>query len=503
MDIVKACSKALVVAKPKGSIGPEKKKVNVLDEEKYTEELEKIIEKDFFPDLPKMKAQTEYYEALENNDLVKLRELEMKYSKRPDTVNSIYSSPANFETPDRGEGHQQPRPDTGQNNIKESSGEKISNEEKPELKVHLDAFLSKNTSEDNDSFALILEESDKKKKEKNAWLFENEANRKLEEEERLALPSMEAQAAITDGKAGVDTWKYKTRNHVMYIPEGEDLSAAELLELKKKKPRKIVHENTRFHLNPWNSQKSKEVIKQAASEKALLHSGRIGHDGKELEVSATPRVNGYGFVATPSPAPGVDESPLMTWGEIEGTPFQLDPKETPLVPSDAPAFKIPEVPRRDQLAMELAEKSSKQHRDKKKNALKLASRLASPLTGANRKGSLERISSLSPAAQRLLGTRIGVRTGTDKALRESYSPSPSHRSSGYKTPVLTPKLTPKSKTPSSSTPSGNSTPGSEHSGNDTPFLTDNLLQLPKKRTVNEDTPPSSLPGKRLKATDFF
>lgn len=53
------------------------------------QELEKIIEKDFFPDLPKMKAQSEYFEALENNDLVKLRELEMKYSKRPDTVNSI------------------------------------------------------------------------------------------------------------------------------------------------------------------------------------------------------------------------------------------------------------------------------------------------------------------------------------------------------------------------------------------------------------------------------
>ena len=36
MDLVKACSKALVVAKPKGTIGPSKKKVNVLDEDEYT-----------------------------------------------------------------------------------------------------------------------------------------------------------------------------------------------------------------------------------------------------------------------------------------------------------------------------------------------------------------------------------------------------------------------------------------------------------------------------------
>lgn len=513
MDLVKACSKALVVAKPKGTLGPEKKKITVLDEEKYTVELEKIIEKDFFPDLPKMKAQAEYFEALEKNDLVKLRELQMKFSKRPDTVNSIYSSPANFETPDRGERPHPRRPDTGQSTvIGEKKGEKTSDDEEPQCKVHLDSFLSQNTSEDNDSFAQILEESEKKGREKHAWLYENETNRKQEEEDRLALPDIETQAAITDGKAGVDTWKYRTRNHVMYIPDGEDLSSQELLELKKKKPRKIIHENTRFHLNPWNTQKSKAVIKQAATEKALLHSGKIGHDGKEVEVAMTPRVNGYGFVATPSPAPGVDESPLMTWGEIEGTPFQLDSNETPLVPSNAPAFKIPAVPKRDLLGIELAEKSSRQHRDKKKNALKLASRLASPGTGLGGKSSLERISSLSPAAQRLFGSRIGVRTGTDKALRESYSPSPTHRLPGDKTPRLTPKLTPKSKTPCLVSPGGrvtpgSATPGSERSGSETPFLTDNLLQLPKKRTSSS---PSTLEStveptskKRPRATDFF
>ena len=44
-------------------------------------------------------------------------------------------------------------------------------------KPHLDSFLSKNTSEDNESFAQILEEADKKHREKHAWLFENEDNR--------------------------------------------------------------------------------------------------------------------------------------------------------------------------------------------------------------------------------------------------------------------------------------------------------------------------------------
>lgn len=47
----------------------------------------KIIQRDFFPDLEKMKAQNEYLEAVEKNDIQKLRELYTKYSsgKRPPT----------------------------------------------------------------------------------------------------------------------------------------------------------------------------------------------------------------------------------------------------------------------------------------------------------------------------------------------------------------------------------------------------------------------------------
>ena len=63
----------------------------------------------------------------------------------------------------------------------------------------------------------------------------------------------------------------------------------------------------------------------------------------------------------------------MTWGEIEGTPFRLDGSDTPLLgASRGPVFKIPEVPRRDQLLHKLAEKSGKAYRDRKEKALKQA-----------------------------------------------------------------------------------------------------------------------------------
>ncbi len=35
-------------------------------------------------------------------------------------------------------------------------------------------------------------------------------------------------------------------------------------------------------------------------------------------------MKGYDYVVTPSPMPGVDASPLMTWGHVEGTPLILD-----------------------------------------------------------------------------------------------------------------------------------------------------------------------------------
>lgn len=42
----------------------------------------KIIQRDFFPDLAKLKAQNEYLDAIATNDVIKLRQIFNKYSKR-------------------------------------------------------------------------------------------------------------------------------------------------------------------------------------------------------------------------------------------------------------------------------------------------------------------------------------------------------------------------------------------------------------------------------------
>ena len=83
---------------------------------------------------------------------------------------------------------------------------------------------------------------------------------------------------------------------------------------------------------------------------------------------------------------------------------------------------------------------------------------------------MERLTQLSPAAQRLASNKLGIRTGTDKALSASYTPSPSRL--GGSTPSYTPRtgLTPRTPNVKGSTPSR------------TTLLSDNLLNLPKHNT---------------------
>ncbi|MCI4388434.1 hypothetical protein PGIGA_G00085960 [Pangasianodon gigas] len=454
---------AVAVRKPQQE--PRKPKKNILDEDEYIESLEKIIQRDFFPDVSKLRAQKDYLEAEENGDLQRMREIAIKYgsamAKYTPRTYVPYVTPSSFETPDSHAASPSTSHSKSRTGRDTELGGKDGGKEEKEL-PSLDHFLSKNTSEDNASFEQIMDLAQDKEKLKNAWLYEAENEFKQRREENLALPSSEIQA-LECVKAGVETWEYTARNALMYYPEGVKDDTVF------KKPREVMYKNTRFDVDPFCKALNKSQIQQAAALNAQFKLGKVGPDGKELLPHESPKVNGYGFEGAPSPAPGVCESPLMTWGEIEDTPFRLDGSDTPLIErSHGPAFKIPEPGRRERLGLKMANEVAAKNRAKKQEALRKVTENLASLTPKGLSPA-----ALSPALQRLVNRSSSKYT--DKALRDSYTPSPSHRASGSKTP-----LTP-SRSLHTPTPGKTRTPASH----DPASITDNLLQLPKRRKASD------------------
>ncbi|XP_054852542.1 splicing factor ESS-2 homolog [Eublepharis macularius] len=450
--------------------GPLQRRKRVLDEDSYIQSLEKIIQRDFFPDVEKLRAQKEYLEAEESGDLEKMRQIAIKFGsslgRSSRDTPAPYVTPATFETP-------QVHPGASSLMNKQTSSLKTpdegvtEDEESKDALPSLDGFLAKHTSEDNASFEQIMEVAKEKEKARHSWLYEAEEEYAQRHQEQLALPSAAEQQALTSGKAGVETWEYKAKNSLMYYPPGvpdeDDVF---------KKPREVVHRNTRFLKDPFSQAVSKSQLQQAAALNAQYKQGKVGPDGKELIPQESPKVNGYGFVATPSPAPGVNDSPLMTWGEIESTPLRLEGSDTPYVDrTPGPAFKILEPGRRERLGLKMANEAAAKNRAKKQEALR---RVTENLASLTPKGLSP---AMSPALQRLVNRTASKYT--DKALRASYTPSPTHLGTpGYKTPAGGPQ-TPTTTTPTLRTVSH--TPVTQ----DPASITDNLLQLPKRRKASD------------------
>lgn len=225
---------------------------------------------------------------------------------------SLFSgTPATFETPATIHGTPAPSqsiPDTDcRKTVEAVETENVPGKNKDESNFTLDRFLAKNTSEDNASFEQIVETSRQKHREKYQWLYEREKEQIERKEKILALPASEDgdQFKYEDRPAMIETWNYTNKNALMYYPDGVDASVQEKIDGKYTKRQQILHSNSRFSKDPFPDESCEDKLADAAATRVAKQQGKIGVDGLVQGGNETPKVKGYGFVATPSPVPGM------------------------------------------------------------------------------------------------------------------------------------------------------------------------------------------------------
>lgn len=433
-----------------------------LDEDTYVAAIEKIIERDFFPDIPKLRNRLEWLEAVRSGDPMVIRDAQMNIIRRrrekaredgerdgtpatniPDTPASMISGLASPAVSLRSAASPSLFPPAAAAARDRENGIPI------DTNLKLDDFLRKYTSEDNASFSKILDKANKQRKEKYEFLSEKglvDPNLRIED----------ANDRVTDGFgtsnqpfATLETWKYRPKNLLMYdSAEREDapLTQAEKEELVEGPPKAIAMRNTRFHGKMFDSKVREEdtvailyTPVAGGSPQAWPFAQRDAERARKRydleDLRRTPQAldsqakggghpgAGYSYVATPSPAPGVEESPFMTWGEIEGTPLRLETEDTPVGiggNGEGPHFKIPAPPTRDARAHALSRDAARSLREKAKFHAPRFS--PSPARGS---GGASPIPGLSAAAQKFVNKAMAKSSSSvDARLRASYGASP-------------------------------------------------------------------------------
>lgn len=449
----------------------------VLEEEEYLAGMEAIIRRDFYPAIDAMARRID-----QPTPLIAMRGSQLATPASEMGTPAMMATPTGLmrggsfedETP-RHEGQTSPssRLEPGQSSSStalqlhasaaaSSSVAALGAPVEPALlhphELRLGSYLELHTSEDNASFAAINERRREAIRER-YWWATPKADAKVNDQ-RLVLVESDRERS-----GNIDAWKHKSKNELFFYPDHGGLSertvderdtpAEALKRAVAQKSASIDYENTRFPgrlYNPFPGANRSSEDRAADDTTAAAAKATKG----------TPAVGGYKMVRTPTPAVGGpgNASPLITWGQVVGTPAHLDAEDMhdtyglnahDLPPGGESPFRVALPSTRDKVAWGLVDaarrKKDKTKKRKRLDATPVPIGHATPSTAATPSSAsampppspARTPVMMSPAAQRLMAKAIRARegggsssslrvpstAGVDAQLRASYTPSPS------------------------------------------------------------------------------
>jgi protein DGCR14 len=164
----------------------------VLEEDEYTAALSHIIARDFFPSLVHLDATNEYLDAVSSRDTHLINASVRR-------LQEAHSTPATY----RGRPWQTPSATPygagpSETPLRTPRGEPMTKRMRYNIDMSLDNFQARYTSEDNASFTQIMDEENRKRKERWGWAWEaqkrveNQRDKMIEARERMMIEPAQA-----------------------------------------------------------------------------------------------------------------------------------------------------------------------------------------------------------------------------------------------------------------------------------------------------------------------
>lgn len=328
----------------------------VLEEDQWTDAIEAIIERDYFPEIPKAQSKLEWMDAVQSGDPARIRQAQLNIAQRRAGLRTPMTSarPAAASDTPWLTTHATPwRLDTG---VSQVAPETNATAPPPQ---RLDAFLQQHTSEDNASFDAIIQSDAAVRAQRRAQRTQPAFSK--------AGPQPSAKR-LTDGfgstgqpSMALAPPRANPLNRSLHPGDPDarpelQLSTAELASRVAGPPKQIRASNTRFSSAGGDAMPPPPERDAAATAIPTTTTAAGARPAPEPQHGTSKTV--YNYLDTPSMTPS--GAPLMTWGDIQGTPLRLvddadlDDGMPDVADAQGRRFRMPEVRKREVLARRMA-----------------------------------------------------------------------------------------------------------------------------------------------------